>query len=119
MLIRRGHRGDAVAALQSQLNEAAQAPLQRSQRALLVAGGIFGAGTQARVIEFQLINRHGRDGFVGPATQGTLDALVGPVQAWQPKGGSGVGGTFPKSADKKAAGASKTGGGKHYKHIKW
>lgn len=100
MLLMRGSQGADVAALQYQLNAAANVPLQYTRFPPLVVDGVFGGATQARVVEFQNINRLTADGIVGPATQGALDALVGPAQTWRPSGGAGPGGVFPKIADK-------------------
>ena len=104
MLLMRGSQGPSVAALQNQLNAAAKVPLQYTRQPPLVVDGIFGGATQARVTEFQMINRLGADGVVGPQTQGALDALVGPAQTWRPSGGAGANGVYPKVEDKWNAG---------------
>lgn len=58
--VRRGSTGDAVRALQMQLNQ--------KRRLGLAVDGIFGAGTESAVISFQSHAGIGADGIVGPTT---------------------------------------------------
>ncbi len=86
--------GEDVRDLQDGLNAVCGLPMQVSAYAALVADGIFGSRTGARVREFQQCNGLPADGVAGPATIGKLDALVATVvggQASRPIGGASPG----------------------------
>jgi peptidoglycan hydrolase-like protein with peptidoglycan-binding domain len=69
--LRRGDQGEAVLVLQQRLIDLGYF--------LPVADGSFGAGTQQAVWALQKAAGLGRDGVVGPATQGALDAGTRPA----------------------------------------
>jgi Putative peptidoglycan binding domain/L,D-transpeptidase catalytic domain len=69
--LRRGDEGPEVLALQQRLIELGYF--------LTAADGSFGAGTQQAVWALQKAAGLGRDGIVGPATQGALDAGTRPA----------------------------------------
>ena len=71
-LLRRGSRGDAVAALQRMLVAAGFA---------VAADGDFGPATEAAVRAFQRARGLGEDGIVGPATLAALAAATAPPAA--------------------------------------
>ena len=68
-------QGTDVALLQNDLNVITRHTQQSSALAFLEVDGIFGAKSQARVMEFQRINYLTVDGVAGPDTQNKLDEL--------------------------------------------
>jgi hypothetical protein len=70
--LRRGRRGDAVAALQAALNEVGASPQ-------LEPDGIFGKQTKRAVKDFQVAHGLESDGIVGPLTMAALDEARGFV----------------------------------------
>lgn len=78
ILIRRGHRGQHVAEVQTKLNQAAghggyyPGPMAYSSSPPLVADGIYGKNTRLRVMEFQSRRSLKVDGIVGPNTWSAL-----------------------------------------------
>lgn len=82
-MLRRGSSGDIVKTLQAVLN---------AKGASLTVDGIFGALTEAAVINFQAANGCSVDGIVGPQTAGALQS-GGSTSGGSTSGGSTSSGT--------------------------
>jgi peptidoglycan hydrolase-like protein with peptidoglycan-binding domain len=79
-LLRRGSRGDAVVALQENLNHVPSRYVPTSAPRL-VADGAFGSLTEERVRLFQRNAGLEIDGLVGPNTQASLEKALNEVGA--------------------------------------
>jgi Putative peptidoglycan binding domain len=106
--------GKDVEIVQNDLNLITEHPGQGSAMAALTVDGIFGARSQARVKEFQLLNGLKADGLVGAHTRDKLNELflLEPrLQIKRVRGGvtDGVGG-FGKSPPTGSTGVVKGGG---------